>query len=151
MTNGRAYEVANPPINRWRLLLFAVVALVAACAVPLSYQDTATYRNLTDLKAEMMTVVEGFDTIPYARSEARIEQVRLALRKAREYERGKGEANSDTVKQFSLIGELYEETVGEYRGTRPGALGKKYFREAARVLGQAFDIAIATENAKNKR
>ena len=32
----------------------------------------------------------------------------------------------------------------------PGTLGPKYFQEAARVLGQAFDIAIATENLKNK-
>lgn len=136
-------------MGRWTSLLFAV-ALVGACAVPLSYQDTTTYRNLTDLKAEMMTLVENFDATPYARSEARIDQVRLALRKAREYEQGKGEANSDTVKQFNIIGKLFEDTVGEYRGTRPGELGKKYFNEAAKVIGQAFDIAIATENAKNK-
>lgn len=159
MTKDRALEGANrrlkrytgtPPrslINRWALLL---AVLVGACAVPLSYQDTTTYKNLTDLKAEMMTVVESFDAVNHARSEPRIEQLRLALRKAHEYELGKGEPNNDTVKQFNAIRKLFEDTVGEYRGTRPGELGKKYFSEAAKVIGQAFDIAIATESAKNK-
>lgn len=156
------YALANPPgyalggiravrqVRRWTALLAGAV-LACACAIPVSYYDSTTYRNLTDLKAEMMTVVEGFDTVTYARSEPRVDQLRLALRKAREYEQGKGEPNSDTVKQFVVVGKLFEETVDEYRGTRPGELGKKYFQEAATVIGQAFDIAIATENAKNKR
>ena len=38
----------------------------------------------------------------------------------------------------------------EYRDAGPGALGPKFFREAATVLGQAFDVAIATENLKNQ-
>ena len=163
MTNEYAFDATNQSrerLNRarqsgltkgWRLLLAASIALIGACAIPVSYQDATTYRNLTDLKAEMMTVVENFDPIPYARSEPRIDQLRLALRKAHEYELGKGELNSDTVKQFSAIRKLFDETVGEYRGTRPGELGQKYFHEAAKVIGQAFDIAIATENAKNKR
>lgn len=40
--------------------------------------------------------------------------------------------------------------VKDYKESGPGALGKKYFQEAATALGQAFDIAISTENLKNK-
>lgn len=134
-------------VTRW--LLAALIALVGACAIPVSYHDATTYRNLTDLKADMMTLVESFDTTPYARSEPRIDQLRLALRKAHEYELGKGEPNSDTVKQFNAIRKLFEETVDEHRDSRPGELGRKYFQETAKVIGQAFNIAIATENAKN--
>ncbi len=40
--------------------------------------------------------------------------------------------------------------IKDYRENGNATLGPKYFQEAARVLGQAFDIAIATENVKNK-
>lgn len=156
MTNGRAFEApkrltgnrrAARTAGRW--LAAALIGMFAACAIPVSYHDTTTYKNLTDLKAEMMTLVETFDSVPYARGEPRIEQLRLALRKAHEYEVGKGAPNSDTVKQFIAIRILYDETVEEHRTSRPGEFGAKYFQEAAKVVGQAFDIAIATENAKN--
>ena len=45
---------------------------------------------------------------------------------------------------------LFEDDIEEYRNNGPGVLGTKYFQETARVLGQAFDIAIKTENEKNK-
>jgi hypothetical protein len=40
--------------------------------------------------------------------------------------------------------------VEEYKEREPGTLGSKYFQEASVALGQAFDIAISTENLKNK-
>ena len=135
------------PAGRWMLVVW--IALLGACAIPVAYYDATTYRNLTEHKAEMMTLVESFDTLAYSRNETRIDQMRLAFRKAYEYELGKGKPNSDTAKQFAVIKNLFEQTVSEYRETRPGELGRKYFQEAAIVIGQAFDIAIATEYAKN--
>jgi len=135
------------PAGRWMLVVW--IALLGACTIPVAYYDATTYRNLTEHKAEMMTLVESFDALAYSRNEARIDQMRLAFRKAYEYELGKGKPNSDTVKQFAVIKKLFEQTVSEYRETRPGELGRKYFQESAVVIGQAFDIAIATENEKN--
>jgi hypothetical protein len=150
MGNGRTFAnrtgVTGPV---WRWLLPVWLTLLGACTIPIAYYDATTYRNLTEHKAEMMTLVEGFDALPYSRNEARIEQMRLAFRKAYEYELGKGKPNSDTAKQFGVIKKLFEQTVSEYRESRPGELGRKYFQEAAVVIGQAFDIAIATENEKN--
>src|SRR5262245_19668015 len=124
--------------------------LLAACSIPISYYDGTTYANLTGLKAETMTLIETFDSKPFAQNESKVEATSLNLRKAYEYEKGKGAPNSDTATQFEKIMKLYADTVSDYRETGPGKLGPKFFRESARVLGQAFDIAIATENLKNK-
>lgn len=135
------------------LFLFQALILlgIAGCvAVPISYYDATTYTQLTSLKAETTMLVESFDTKPYAENETKIEEVTLNLRKAYEYEKGKGEPNSDTTKQFTIISDLFTDDVKEYRENGPRALGRNYFQEASVVLGQAFDIAISTENLKNK-
>lgn len=135
--------------------LFFIHALIllglSACAgVPISYYDSTTYTQLTSLKVETTTLVESFDSKPYAENQAKIEAIILSLKKAYEYEKGKGEPNSDTTKQFTEITGLFMDDVKEYKEREPGALGPKYFHEASVALGQAFDIAIATENLKNK-
>ena len=132
-----------------RGLIFAWLWLLTACTVPITYYDATTYRNLTELKAEAMTLVETFDAVPFKRNEAGIQQLRLAFRKAHEYELGKGEPNSDTARQFGEISKLIDAVIRDYRESQPGELGAKYFAQAAVQLGQAFDIAIRTENEKN--
>ena len=127
------------------LLLFLI-----GCTVPISYYDGATYTHLTELKVEAIVLVESFDVKPYAENKNAIETFTVEFQKAYEYERGKGEPNSDTATQFKKISDLFDETVKEYQEEGPGTLGPKYFKEAATVLGQAFDIVIATENEKNQ-
>jgi hypothetical protein len=124
--------------------------LLTGCAVPITYHDTTTYKNLTDLKAETMMLFETFDTKPYAENKAALVGLALKFRKAYEYEKGKGIANSKTMQQFEELQKLLNATVAEYQENKGGKLGPKYFQEAAVVIGQAFDIAIATENLKNK-
>jgi len=131
-------------------LSLATTAFIASCAIPISYYDVTSYRNLTDLKVETTVLVESFDTVEIEKNEARIQEVHMNLLKAYEYEKGKGEDNSDTVKQIKKILELFEEDLTDYRQNAQASLGLKYFREAAVTLGQAFDIAIATENSKNR-
>jgi hypothetical protein len=133
-------------------LTYALVLLtLAACSgIPISYYDSTTYSQLTSLKAETTTLVESFDTKAVSENQKKIEETTLNLKKAYEYEKGKGDPNSNTTKQFDKIMKLFMDDVKEYKEKGPGALGSKYFREAARVLGQAFDIAISTENLKNK-
>src|SRR3990172_7112537 len=146
-------------INLWRyvLILVATVATMLvtstwliSCAIPITYHDAATYKNLTDLKAEAVMLVETCDTKPFTANEAAITDITLKFRKAYEYEKGKGKPNSDTMKQFDEIWKLLSADMADYRENGNATLGPKYFREAAVVLGQAFDIAIATENLKNK-
>jgi hypothetical protein len=131
----------------YALVLFT---LTACSGIPISYYDSTTYSQLTSLKAETTTLVESFDTKRFSENQAKIEETTLNLKKAYEYEKGKGAPNSDTTKQFEKITGLFMDDVKEYKENGPGVLGPKYFQEAATVLGQAFDIAIATENLKNK-
>jgi hypothetical protein len=128
------------------------VVLTACSGIPISYYDATTYTQLTSLKAETSMLIESFDSLPAAQNEPKIEAVTLSLRKAFEYERGKGSSNRDTAQQFDKVFKLFNDTVAEARANPDSTktLGPKYFREAAVALGQAFDIAIATENAKNK-
>lgn len=124
--------------------------LIACAGIPISYYDSTTYAQLTSLKAETTTLIESFDTKPYAENQKKIEETTLNLRKAYEYEKGKGDPNSDIAKQFDKIYGLFMDDVTDYKESQPGELGQKYFQEAAKILGQAFDIAISTENLKNK-
>jgi alpha-galactosidase/6-phospho-beta-glucosidase family protein len=141
-------------ITRYIFMLIAGMLLTSmfltSCAIPLAYHDTTTYKNLTDLKAETMMLFETFDTTPFADNEAALVDLALKFRKAYEYEKGKGIANSKTMQQFHEIQKLLNADVADYQEYKSAKLGPKYFSEAAVVLGQAFDIAIATENLKNK-
>lgn len=133
------------------ILLIIVLFNLSACStLPLSYYDETTYRQLTSLKAETVLLVESFDIKPYSANENKIEDTTLSLRKAYEYEKGKGEPNTDSIEQFDKVYKLFIDDVKDYKENGPGELGNKYFQEAAAVLGQSFDILIATENLKNK-
>ena len=143
-------------IDRWKYVFVLIASLLVTstwltgCAIPITYHDAATYKNLTDLKAEAVMLVETFDAKPFVGNEAAIADITLKFRKAYEYKKGKGIANNDTLKQLDEIWKLLSADLTDYRENGNAALGPKYFREAAVVLGQAFDIAIATENLKNK-
>jgi len=143
-------------INRWKYAFLFIASMsvtstwLTGCAIPITYHDAATYKNLTDLKAEVVMLVETFDSKLFAGNEAAIADITLKFRKAYEYEKGKGIANNDTLKQFDEIWKLLKEDMADYRENGNATLGPKYFQEAAVVLGQAFDIAIATENLKNR-
>jgi hypothetical protein len=139
---------ASPEHRVAAVLLLSVC--IASCAIPISYYDVTTYQNLTDLKAETTMLVKSFDTVEFAQNEARIQVVHLDFLKAYEYEKGKGADNSATMTQFAKILALFEDDLSEYQQNGSRTLGAKYFGEAAIVLGQAFDIAIATENSKNQ-
>jgi len=152
--NGRHWAQFHDPLPRYLFILVASMLITSicltSCAIPIIYHDAATYKNLTDLKAEAVILVETFDTKPFSANEAAVADITLKFRKAYEYEKGKGIANNDTLKQFDEIWKLLNGDITDYRENGNATLGPKYFQEAARVLGQAFDIAIATENLKNK-
>jgi len=151
-TNPMRFGVQN--YYREVLLIILLSALVSGygsgCAIPISYYDATTYHNLTSLKAEAATLVETFDYKPVADNESAIQTLLLSFRKAYEHEKGKGRPDKDTVQQFTKLRKLLDDDIADYRSGGPGKFGPKYFREAAVVLEQAFDIVIATENLKNK-
>lgn len=138
------------PRRSWRAIAALWLAvLAAACTIPISYYDSTTYRTLTDLKVDATELIGSFDSATVRASEPAIGGTRNRLLKAVEYEKGKGKDNNDTAKQLGLILEMYDRDIALYRSSGPNPRQSTY-RELAIQLGQAFDIAIATEASKNK-
>ena len=59
-------------IDRWKYVFLLVACMLltstwlTSCAIPITYHDAATYKNLTDLKAEAVMLVETFNSKPLA-------------------------------------------------------------------------------------
>jgi hypothetical protein len=137
-------------VSTWSALLL----LLAACAIPITYRDQVTYDRLCDLKVECLDVVErlaGIGAVD-ASLATTIHEARLGVRKLVVRETGKGDDNADTTKQVQLIQSLFEDDLDEFRkGDVARRLGPKYAEEARKELADAFDVAIATEALKNKK
>jgi hypothetical protein len=134
--------------SRWVQAICVALAIVA-CTIPVSYYDGTTYRTLTDLKVDAIELVGSFDSVAVRDNGPAIAGTRTRLLKALEYEKGKGKDNRDTATQLDLLLTLYDRAVADYRASGPNPRTSDY-RERAVQLGQAFDIAISTEAAKNR-
>ena len=79
-------------ILNFRILYFIYSLFIFyACAHWLgfpTYYDPTTYKNLTDLKPEVLFLYESFKSDPV--KEERITKIRLKLAQVYEYEKGKG-------------------------------------------------------------
>jgi hypothetical protein len=136
-------------MSRLTSLIWLLLCLQGCASLwPIAY-DTNTYANLSRLQAEAVTLLHSFDQKPATENKTAVATILQDLQTAYQYELDKGAKNQDMVKQFDDIMQLFQQDVSDYQEYGPGGLGKHYFREAAKTLGQAFDIAIATEKSKN--
>ena len=113
---------------------------------PIHYYDATTYRNLTETKPVVIALYETF-TDNTVKSEG-IEAVRIRLAQIYEYEKGKGERNIETTQQVKIIQDMFERHVQDRLSGR--AWNATHLENMKENIAQAFDIAIATERAKNK-
>jgi len=128
--------------------LYLFLAL-SACASFLgfpTYYDQTTYRNLTDLKPEILFLYDTFATDSI--DEAKIAAARLKLAQVYEYEKGKGEKNRETREQLELLQQMFERHISDR--VKGGKWTPAHVRNQKTNLAEAFDLAIATERAKNK-
>lgn len=128
------------------LLLLCLALSQTSCGVFPAYYDATTYKNLTDLKAEALFLYDTFmsDSV----DEAKIGSVRLKLAQAYEYEKGKGTNNTETRKQMEIIQQMLGRHVHDRLAGGPWTAA--HLANQKTNLGEAFDIAIATERLKNK-
>jgi len=129
--------------------LFILPLLAIGCAHlfgSITYYDPTTYKNLTDLKPEVIMLYRTFtrDSI----DSAKFDLVRLKLSQIYEYEKGKGSKNIETCKQVEIINKIYERHVKD-RITN-GKWNQTNLRDSIQNISEAFDIAIQTEYLKNK-
>ena len=152
---GKALRAALLCGDNTRLRTVVICALLSTLlpgcgGVPLSAYDSVTYSNLTGLKAETELLLESLDWRQAQDAVSRIESTELSLRKAFEYEKGKGATNAETTRQLQNGVALFERYCQEYRESGGGSKGPNYFHEAAKALGRAFDTVIALENLKQR-
>ena len=81
-------------------------------------------------------------------NEQRIESIQLKLAQMYEYEKGKGERNKETMLQIGIIQNMFERHVEDR--IENGIWSEVHARNIKENMSEAFDIAISTENLKNK-
>ena len=129
----------------------ALLALLAACAAITPY-DPTSYKTATDLKAEALLLIEKAKDPPGPHAAA-IERVRLKLRQAYEYEKGKGDRNRYTAEQWALLsdpngallGGFLKKWLTDNKGQSPA-----FLEGVGKNVEQAFDEIIKLESRKVK-
>lgn len=132
-----------------RLKILLLTLFFAGCALfhnPISYFDTTSYKNLTDLKPEVIALYDTF--VQKEINNEAIAGIRLRLAQIYEYEQGKGAANKPTVKQIKILQDMFEEQVKERLDT--GIWNTHHLADQKESIGEAFDLVIKGETLKNK-
>ncbi len=148
-----AGEIRAPGAKSRRLPWAAALAALffGACATIPPY-DPTSYKNATDLKAESMVVIDAASDPP-ATHKAEISGLRLRLRQALEYERGKGGLNQLTVKQWEILIDPEKALIGEFLKVweeENQGQSATYRAGIAKNIGEAFDQIIEFERYKVK-
>jgi hypothetical protein len=76
-----------------------------------------------------------------------LERYRMLTSQGYEYEKGKAK-NDNTIAQWEIISKLVGEVLERYKKDGKNELSPGYCQGKWKVLENAFDIAIATENGK---
>src|SRR5579885_1367789 len=116
---------------------------IAGCShlSSITYYDPTTFKNLTDLKPDVVELYEGFGE--KSLDSARIAAIRLKLSQIYEYEKGKGEKNAETYQQIDKIRDMYKRHVANR--LRNGPWTPAFLGDKVEEISRAFDIAIQTE------
>ena len=118
------------------------------CVHLIANYDPITYKSLTDLKAGSMLFLEQISPDQsFSEYAAKFEDLQLQMEKVYQYEKGK-KLNNDTISQVSEIRGMINSMITLYKNQNH--LSPGYLKEKREQLENAFDLAISTENIKNK-
>ena len=136
-------------------LLILPIVVLAGCALMTGY-DPTSYKTATDLKAESLLLMDKATQAPDAAMLAKIDDMRVKLRKAYEYEKGKDGPNKITVAQWELLNDAKKDLLGgflkdwEAKQSQPKGFSKAFVDQKKEQIGKAFDQIIELESAKVK-
>lgn len=129
--------------------LIVLAVLLSGCALfrsGITYFEPTTYKNLTDLKPEVVMLFESFAGDPVDTMWVR--SVKLKLYQAYEYEKGKEEKSAETIEQINIIRVMFDRHVESRR--QNGPWNQDHMENQIENSEEAFDEAIQTERLKNK-
>ncbi len=130
-------------------LLIVILLQLNGCAGLFNfptYFDPTTYKNLTNLKAEVSILYETF--LQDESQNDKIDSANLGLAQAHEYEKGKGVKNIETAKQIEIIIRMFKRHIKDRKEN--GTWSNEHSTNSRQNIEAAFDIAIETERLKNK-
>lgn len=131
------------------LSLFAV--LFAGCA-SMSNFDQNSYNSATELKSETAALV-AHATEPASSHKDEIDALRVKLNGQLAYERGKGDANAISAKQWEILvdpeGNLLGNFLNDWQSARK-VYSTTYVQESGKLFNEAFDEILKLEGAKSR-
>jgi hypothetical protein len=147
-------EVMSLMVLRARSLssLCSVLFIFSACQTIGAY-DPTSYKTATDLKAEAMLLIPKSTDGPELHK-VEIEDLRLQMQKALEYEQGKGRSNNLTASQWTLLADPNGALLGgflrkwqaEGKGQNPA-----FINPLSVTISAALDEIIKLESHKVKK
>lgn len=127
------------------LALCGLVLCVGCYNIGLTYFDPTTYQYLTELKPRIIILYDSFTQEHIDSLEVKAIQLKFA--QILEYEKGKGETNSETIRQIEIIQEMFEDHVDGRLAEGPWS--DTVLANYKENIRDAFDKAIQTEWSKN--
>lgn len=122
------------------------LSMSGCSGVPITKYDDRSYQQITFVKPEILAVYDTFTVDPI--DEAKVSAVDLKLAQYQAYESGKGPTNTEMTQQVEHMQALYRKHVAERR--RDGPWNATNLANHKETIVEACDIAIKTEQAKNK-
>ena len=133
------------------VLLFGVMCVVG-CATVVS-KDSVSLQNAIDLKVESLALLDKA-VDPPERHSTQIEDLRLKLLKAFEYEKTRGELNAVSIEQWKILIDPNGHLLGGFlRKWETDGIGRSpaFLSGVKKTITQAFDQIIKLESQKPDR
>lgn len=143
----RIIDRIAPSMRKLPLLVVFCLSMAACFPHYISDYDSATYRNLTNLKAEAMVFYDELAKDPTGGglSVQDIKTLQLDASKTYEYEKGKTK-NDETITQIEEIKKMLVGSIDLLH--KSGKLSPDYIQDKREQIDKAFEIAIKTEKSK---
>lgn len=134
--------------------LIAVMAFtVAAACTTMAPYDPVSYQTAAALKADSLHLMTTATEPPTIHTTS-IRDIRTRLGRALDYERGKGDGNSETVRQWELLIDPARSLLGGFLAKwerEEQGLSLVFVQETSKNVGGAFDEIIRLERRKARR
>lgn len=137
-------------------ILFIVSLSLSLCSCGIStnitYFDNTTYKNLAYIKAEINTLYGAYQGGKITNDQMLnlVYTVHLDFERMIEYENSKGIDNSETVRQFNIIEDMYQRQITERSRLDVTKDNSVILQDQKELINKALGIAIKTEWSKNK-
>lgn len=138
------------PTSRPMIGVMFLFLLITSCAPPVSQYSDSAYRQAVELKVISLDLIEHA-TQPYGAYEGEVRALRLELRKAYEFSKGRPD-NEFSTAQWEIMIDPERNMLGGFlqRWEERGSMPEVFVSEASQNIAAGFDTIIGLESGKIK-